>query len=404
MTTLEQTSLSPTAGRSRYLASGPEPFWLRLPHTGDERCLQAGDALVLLRHDDCMAVLRDPRFTQWNMAQVERNPDIDPRFVARRRQAFLSMEGADHQRLRRLAMVALSPTEIARHRARMRAIMDRLIDAVLPAGRMEAVAEVVRPYPLPVICGVLGVPDRDIDFFARTAEDWVRWMWGGPSAVPAALAAHDAMDAYMTELIALREQQLGDDVISGLIRAELEGERLTRDEVIHTAASLIVPGLDTTFSTLGSALYLFAQHPEQWEQLAADPACLPQAVEEVLRFAPVGPTLERIATEDTIINGLALPKDTHVVLALATVNRDPALFADPDRFDINRSPQRLHMTFGGGRHTCLGLHMARAELQEALGCLSRRITRLELDDGEVTWSAPLGFQGPRSLPLRFEAR
>ena len=397
------TSLSPTAGRSRYLASGAGPFWTRMPDWGDERTMQAGDALVLLRHDDCMAVLRDPRFTQWNMAQVERNPDIDPRFVARRRQAFLSMEGADHQRLRRLAMVALSPTEISRHRERMRAIMNRLIDRVLPAGRMEAVGEVIHHYPLPVICGVLGVPDKDIPFFAATATDWVKWMWGGPSAVPAALAAHDAMDAYMTDLIARREQDLGDDVISGLIRAELEGERLTRDEVIHTAASLIVPGLDTTFSTLGSALYLFTQHPDQWEQLAADPSLLPGAVEEILRFAPVGPTLERIATDDAVINGLTLPKDTHVVLALATVNRDPTLFPDPHRFDIQRNAQRLHMTFGGGRHTCLGLHMARAELQEALGCLSQRLARIELD-GEVAWSAPLGFQGPRMMPVRFAAR
>ncbi len=403
MSTTDVPSLSPTAGRSRYLASGPGPFWERLPDWAGERTVRAGDALVLLRADDCMAVLRDPRFTQWNMAQVERNPQIDPRFVARRRQAFLSMEGPDHQRLRRLAMVALSPTEIARHRERMRSIMDRLIDRVLPAGRMEAIGEVVMNYPLPVICGVLGVPDEDIPFFARTAHDWVQWMWGGPPAVPAALAAHDAMDDYMDRLIARRERELGDDVISGLIRAELEGERLTRAEVIHTAASLIVPGLDTTFSSLGSALYLFAQHPDQWEALAADPARLPGAVEEVLRFAPVGPTLERIANEDTEINGLPLPKDTHVVLALASVNRDPALFPDPDRFDIHRVPQRLHMTFGGGRHTCLGLHMARAELQEALGCLSRRITRLTID-GEVTWSAPLGFQGPRSLPLRFEAR
>jgi len=117
----------------------------------------------------------------------------------------------------------------------------------------------------------------------------------------------------------------------------------------------------------------------------------------------VGPTLERIATEDSVVNGLALPKDTHVVLALASVNRDPTLFPDPHRFDINRGAQRLHMTFGGGRHTCLGLHMARAELQEALGCLSQRLTRIELD-GEVTWSAPLGFQGPRSMAVRFEAR
>ncbi len=391
------------SGRSAYLASGDEPFWLRLPDTGARRTLDTGSALILLRHDDCSAVLRDARFTQWNMAQVERNPQIDPRFVARRRQAFLSMEGIDHLRLRRLAMVALTPAAMNAQRARMRSIMDRLIDPVIDAGRMDAVNDVIRHYPLPVICGVLGVPDEDIPFFARTAEDWVRWMWGGPAAVPAALAAHDAMDAYMTALIARRETALGDDVISGLIRAELEGDRLTRAEVIHTAASLIVPGLETTYSTLGSGLYLFAQHPEQWELLARDPSLIPSAVEEILRFAPVGPTLERIATEDAEIDGLRIPKDTHVVLALATVNRDPDLFPEPERFDVTRTPQRGHMTFGGGRHLCLGMHMARAELQEGLGCLVRRLTRIEID-GPVTWAAPLGFQGPRSLPVRFTAR
>ena len=391
------------SGRSAYLASGDEPFWLRLPDTGARRTLDTGSALILLRHDDCSAVLRDARFTQWNKAQVERNPQIDPRFVARRRQAFLSMEGIDHLRLRRLAMVALTPAAMNAQRARMRSIMDRLIDPVIDAGRMDAVNDVIRHYPLPVICGVLGVPDEDIPFFARTAEDWVRWMWGGPAAVPAALAAHDAMDAYMTALIARRETALGDDVISGLIRAELEGDRLTRAEVIHTAASLIVPGLETTYSTLGSGLYLFAQHPEQWELLARDPSLIPSAVEEILRFAPVGPTLERIATEDAEIDGLRIPKDTHVVLALATVNRDPDLFPEPERFDVTRTPQRGHMTFGGGRHLCLGMHMARAELQEGLGCLVRRLTRIEID-GPVTWAAPLGFQGPRSLPVRFTAR
>ncbi|HQN11037.1 MAG TPA: cytochrome P450 [Quisquiliibacterium sp.] len=393
----------PASGRAGFLAAGDTPFWLRMPEFRDRRTIDTGSALILLRPDDCAAILRDARFTQWNMAQVERNPQIDPRFVERRRQAFLSMEGLDHLRLRRLAMVALTPAAMNAQRARMRALMDRLIDPVIGAGRMDAVKDVIVHYPLPVICGVLGVPDEDIPFFARTAEDWVRWMWGGPAAVPAALAAHDAMDAYMTGLIARRAQALGDDVISGLIRAELEGDRLTREEVIHTAASLIVPGLETTYSTLGSGLYLFTQHPEQWALLARDPSLIPSAVEEILRFAPVGPTLERIANEDAQVNGLHIARDTHVVLALASVNRDPELFPDPDRFDVTRTPQRGHMTFGGGRHLCLGMHMARAELQEGLGCLVRRLARIELD-GPVTWSAPLGFQGPRALPVRFTAR
>lgn len=394
----------PASVRTSFIRKGSGPFWERMAAAGpDERVIRIGKALVLLRHEDCMTVLRDPRFTQWNFAQLERNPEIDRRFVERRRRAFLSMEGVDHQRLRRLAMVALSPAVADRHRPRMRALMDALIDAVLPDGRMEAVGDLLERYPMPVICGVLGVPAEDIPFFARTALDWTRWMYGGPAAVPAALAAHEAMDDYLTRLVESRTGFDGDDVISGLMRAESEGDRLTRDEVIHTAASLIVPGLETTFSSLGSGLYLFAQHPDQWERLAADPSLLPGAVEEILRFAPVGPTLERIANEDVEIHGLAVPRDTQVVVALAAVNRDPALFPDPDRFDITRRPQRLHMTFGGGRHTCLGLHLARAELQEALGCLSRRLTGLALT-GEPGWSIPLGFQGPRHMPMRFRAR
>jgi cytochrome P450 len=397
-------TLAPGSGRSSYVRRGDGPHWERTASADGERVMHLGDAMLLLRHEDCMAVLRDPRFTQWNFAQVERNPAIDRRFVERRRQAFLSMEGPDHQRLRRLAMVALSPQVADRHRPRMRAIMDRLIDAVLPAGRMDAVGDVLERYPMPVICGILGVPQEDIPFFAQTALDWTRWMYGGPPAVPAALAAHEAMDAYMARLVEGRAGHDGDDVISGLLRAESEGDRLTRAEVIHTAAALIVPGLETTFSSLGSGLYLFAQHPEQWEMLAADPALLPTAAEEILRFAPVAPTLERIANEDIEINGLRVPRDTQVVLAVAAVNRDPELFPDPDRFDITRRPQRmLHMSFGGGRHTCLGLHIARAELQEGLRCLSQRLTALELD-GEVGWSIPLGFQGPRKMPMRFRPR
>ena len=391
------------SARASFIRSGLGPFWERMADARGERVLQVGQALVLLRHEDCVAVLRDPRFTQWNFAQVERNPAIDRRFVERRRQAFLSMEGLDHQRLRRLAMVALSPQAMDRHRPRMRAIMNRLIDAVAPAGQMDAVGDLLEHYPMPVICGVLGVPDADVRFFSETALDWTRWMYGGPAAVPAALAAHDAMDDYIHRLVSGRQDLDGEDVISGLLRAQSDGDRLSREEVIHTAASLIIPGLETTFSSLSSGLYLFAQHPEQWEALANDPELLHGAVEEILRFAPVGPTLERIAGEDVELDGLKIPRDAHVVVALAAVNRDPRLFPDPDRFDIMRRPQRLHMTFGGGRHTCLGLHLARAELQEGLGCLSRRLTGLRLT-GEVRWSMPLGFQGPRAMPMQFRLR
>lgn len=391
------------SARASFIRSGPGPFWERMADPQGARVLHVGQALVLLRHEDCMAVLRDRRFTQWNFAQVERNPAIDRRFVERRRQAFLSMEGPNHQRLRRLAMVALSPQAIDRHRPRMRAIMDRLIDAVVDRGQIDAVADLLGHYPMPVICGVLGVPDTDIPFFSQTALDWTRWMYGGPEAVPAALAAHDAMDDYMHRLVGGRQNIDGEDVISGLLRAESEGDRLSRDEVVHTAASLIVPGLETTFSSLASGLYLFAQHPDQWESLAREASLLPGAVEEILRFAPVGPTLERIAEEDVELDGLQIARGAHVVVALAAVNRDPALFPEPDRFDITRRPQRPHLTFGGGRHTCLGLHLARAELQEALACLTRRLTALRLT-GEVRWSMPLGFQGPRALPMAFSPR
>lgn len=395
------TAISDLPTRSEFLTAGPTPFWERLPPSGGPRAVRLEGGVLLTRFEDCRQAFADRRLVQGNLAILEANPTVDPAFVARRRHAILDMEGEDHMRLRKLAMPALSPAAAELYRAHMRRIMGELIDAVADQGRCEAVAALCRPYPVPVVCAVLGVPPEDIDFFSYCAEAWTRWIRKGLAEVPAAMTAHAEMDAYLGKLVARRRSDPGEDMVTALIQAEEDGDRLSGDEIVHLIAALIVAGVDTTRYMLASALHLFASHPEAWARLARESERAPQAVEEVLRYAPVAALLRRVAADDIAFAGLALPKGTTVFISPAAANRDPDAYPDPDRFSIERDGARPHLTFAGGRKHCLGAHLARAELQEALILLARRLPGLELD-GDPVWADPLAFfQGALELPIRW---
>jgi cytochrome P450 len=388
--------------RESFIESGPEPFWLRIPQ-GHPRALDLEGGILLTSYQDCRAVLMNPVFRKANLSILQSMPDVDPRFVDRRRKAILDMEGPDHLRLRALAMPALSAARSQEWRPYMRAVMSGLLDAVEGAGACEAGASLCRPYPIPVVCAVLGVPAEQVAFFTRCAEAWTRWIREGASGVPAAMAAHDEMDDFLGELIARRRGEPSNDLVSALIRSEEEGDRLTTEEIVHLVAGLVVAGTDTTRMALGSALYLFARHPEQWRALRTDPSLVAGAVEEVLRYAPVSALLRRVANEDVNLEGLSIEAGTTVFIAPATANRDPSAYADPQLFSIRRETPRRHMTFGGGRKHCLGAHLARAELQEALLLLSARLPGLALD-GEAAWAPPRSLlQGAVTVPIRWSA-
>jgi cytochrome P450 len=190
-----------------------------------------------------------------------------------------------------------------------------------------------------------------------------------------------------------------DDLVTSLVQASEDGDRLSGTELFSMISGLVFAGYDTTRNQLGQALFTFCHHPDQWARLAAEPELAPRAVDEVMRLAGAVAGVPRATTEDVEVDGWLVPAGTVVFLSVASANRDERAFAEPLRFDITveREP---HLTFGGGPHYCLGVHLARAEMEEALRVLPRRLPDLRLD-GEPTWRTGTGISGPSKLPLRF---
>ena len=312
----------------------------------------------------------------------------------------LAIDGDDHTRVRNLVRAAFTPKAVDRHRPLMRAILDALVDPVARQGRCEFMGAVSEHYPIQVMCHVLGVPVED-------HEDFARWINAIAWSLSTELAAHrdeaewgmKLLDDYASALIADRRAHPRDDLATVLVQAEEEGDRLTDDELRSLIIGLLFAGYDTTRNQLGLALWIFAHHPEQWALLAKEPGLARRAVEEVMRFRGSVSTAPRLVAEDFEFDGYRLDAGTLLFLSTSAANHDPATYDRPDVFDITveRDPQ---LTFGGGPHFCLGAQLARAELQEALTLLARRLPGLELD-GDPKWRPNMGIFGPETLPIRF---
>lgn len=357
--------------------------------------------VIVLRHEDCQAVLRDPRLHQGIQRLQDLQQITDERFLARRGKSILTIEGDEHTRLRKLVSQAFTPRATDRLRPLMRQVIDALVDPVAPLGRTDFVAAISTPYPIPVICALLGAPAEDLERFDRWAEEILKSLgFNLRNDLPAILAAQDEMDRYMEALIERRRADPQADLLSDLIAVEQAGDRLTHAELVVMAQTIMLAGTDTTRNQLAIAVWLLAQHPDQWALLGERPELAAGAADEVLRFNGAIRSTLRIATTDIEVAGAVIPSGTMIIPSFAAANRDPQFFGDPLRFDITRTAERSHLTFGGGIHYCLGANLARAELSEALAVLARRLPGLALD-GEVTWRPPIGIQGPTALPIRF---
>jgi cytochrome P450 len=253
-----------------------------------------------------------------------------------------------------------------------------------------------------VIATVMGAPPAD----AGRLWDWSTWIQRqfGMKVLeerPQIERAVEEFYAWAAELLERRRDDPRDDLISALITARWEGDTLDDDELLNLVLNVLVGGVDTTQSQLAHALRLFAGHPEQWALLAAEPQLVPRAVEEVLRYEPITPFTARIALEDVSYRDVTFPEGTVVLVCAHTGNRDPGVYADPERFDISaeRGPAKP-LTFGAGPHYCLGANLARAELQEALGFLAPRMPGLALE-GEPQFGSIDGIYGLDVLPVRW---
>jgi cytochrome P450 len=338
------------------------------------------------------------------------------------RRNILHVNGPDHSRLRSLVNPSLSPRAVERYRPAMRGFLEGLLaQAVAASGAgaapgngevrvsCEFVEAFAKPYPSQVIATVMGAPVED----APKLHHWSNWIQRQFDAASMASemgdieVAVDEFYEYAERLVKARRNDPRDDLISMLIEAEEQGERLSDVECINLVFNVLVGGVDTTQSQLAHAVRLLAEHPEQWQRLVEDPGLASAAVEEALRFEPITPFTARILTEEVSYRDVTFPEGTVVMVCAFTGNRDLGdgedSYEQADSFDITVDRGRARaLTFGAGVHYCLGANLARVELQEGLTFLSERIRDLELD-GEPAFEGVSGIYGLSSLPLRFNA-
>jgi cytochrome P450 len=315
---------------------------------------------------------------------------------------IININGPDHSRLRKLVNPALSPRAVERYRPAMRAFMARLFPAGSGRVELDFVADIAKPYPAMVIAEVMGAPLEDAPRLHHWSN-WIQRQFDAGSLIAERAQIEQAVSefyAYEDELIAGRRSTPGQDLISALIQAESEGDKLGDDELRNLILNILVGGVDTSQSQLAHAMRLLALHPEQWRALRDDPDRLAgPAVEEALRYEPITPFTARIMVEEIEYRGVTFPTGSVVLVSAWHANRGEGT---PDSFDITaeRDAGRV-LTFGAGIHYCLGANLARAEMQEALAFLARRVGRVELA-GEPQFGTASGIYGLDSLPLRFE--
>jgi pimeloyl-[acyl-carrier protein] synthase len=354
---------------------------------------------VLTRYDDVVAVLKDPRFGREGFEQILAN------VYGEGARSMLFRDPPDHTRLRGLVSQAFTPRMIERMRSHIQDIVDRLLDRVQNANAMDVIADLAYPLPVTVICEMLGVPTDAHSGICQWSADLARSVdaIGMPTdeeVVKRGRVAQQAMLDYFSDLIPERRQTPRDDLLSLLIAAEEQGDRLSEGELLITCILLFVAGHETTVNLIGNGLLALLNHPDELAKLRADLTLLPGAVEELLRYdSPVQRTA-RITNTDVELDGRKIAKGSLVVTAIGAANRDPAHFPDPDRLDITRRDNR-HIAFGFGIHFCLGAPLARLEGQIAIDTLLRRMPGLRLVTSAPEWRESSTLRGLKRLPVTF---
>ena len=364
-----------------------------------------GALAVFGRHEDCSRILRDPRASseRGTSALAARRPEQE-----RRRRSFLSLDPPDHTRLRRLVSKAFTPRVIATLEPRISEITDELLSAARERGghEVELVSQVAYPLPVRIICEMLGVPPADHARFASWSARLVHSLQPNFGMVDEAeLAAADEagreFGEYFTELIAARRSTPGDDLLTKLIKAEDEGDRLTVEELIATAVLLLVAGHETTVGLISNAMLALLRHRDQFAAVVADPVLAAAAVEETLRYdAPVQLT-GRVAKAEMAFGDVTVREGAVMLILLAATGRDPAVFTDPDTFDITRGVKE-HLAFAAGPHFCLGAPLARLEATVALRKIAARVIAPELDEDRLAYKPNWNLRGPERLPIAYD--
>jgi cytochrome P450 PksS len=367
---------------------------------------------VLTRYDDVLAATRNTALSSARTEVFVRaqlrgcEPALAADYTRISTGMMVMKDGQEHHRLRALGNHAFTPSALRRWQSVIERVVDDLLDAALPNGRMDLIGDLAGPLPAIVIAELFGISPEDRETFHKRSMAGARFFGGAVGdPVEAARAANEAalhQERYFHDLLEQRRRRPGDDLMSLLLKGQAEG-RLTAEEVSAQCSLLLSAGHVTTMDQLGNTVLALLKNPEQWRRLRDDPALVRSAVEEGLRYDGAGQFLQRIAREDLRLRGQTIRKGDLLYLSLGAANRDPEVFPEPDRFDAGRADNRC-VAFGAGPHFCLGMTLARRELEVALGRLVRRMPRLRFDEERALRRRAdrLVLRGLESLPVRFD--
>jgi hypothetical protein len=351
----------------------------------------------IMRHADVTRVLKELKVGVRTTDGVL--PGVDESTLPRR--FMLMQDPPNHTRLRRLVSRAFTPPAIERMRRHIEDLVSGMLDRVQGRTEIDVIADLARPLPSTIICEMLGVPLQDRAAFT----DWTAHITHllapqtmSPEMRVLAGQAAGGLANYMNGLIDERRKRPGEDMLSVLIRAEEDGDKLSQEELLTQSIGLLVAGFETTIGLIGNGVRQLLLHPDELRKLQQRPELAHSAVEECLRFDGPIPATRRVLHEDAELGGQVIPKDTELFLSIASAHRDASVFSDPDRFDIERQ-HSANLAFGGGNHFCLGAHLARLEAQIAIRELVLRFPRLALVSEKPEWGESL-FRVLGRLPAR----
>jgi cytochrome P450 len=389
--------------------ANPFPFYRRLRAEAPVYRVILPDkqtAWLITRYDDVMMVLKDERFAKDKLnaltsEQAAKQPWVPAMFKPLTRN-MLDLDVPDHTRLRTLVHKAFTTRLVEQMRERIQNLTDHLMDAVQNKGHMDLIYDYALPLPTTIISEMLGVPAEDRNKFHRWSKAIVSsnmTNWGMLKAIPNVMA----FMRYIRKLIRTRRSNPQDDLVSALVQAKEADQQLNEDELVAMIFLLLVAGHETTVNLIGNGSLALMEQPDQMEKLRNDPILIKSAVEELLRYnGPLETATERFTREDVTIGGVTIPRGELVYAVIASANRDERQFADPDKLDIMREPNK-HLAFGQGIHYCLGAPLARLEGQIAINTLLRRTMDLRLAVAleKLRWRRGLVLRGLEILKVTF---
>jgi cytochrome P450 len=354
---------------------------------------QVGDlGVTVLGYDECQTVLTHPDTFSSSIYDQIMGPVMG--------RTLLELEGAEHRASRALVSPSFRTALLARWRSELvEVVVHELIDRFAPRGRAELTREFTFAFPVQVIARIMGLPRQDYVRFQRLSIELLNVVYDWECG----LAASAALKAYFTDVLAERRRNPQDDLISTLAESEIDGARLTDDEIFAFLLLILPAGVETTYRASGNLLLALLTQPALLDRLRASRGMLHGAFEEALRWEPPITTVVRRAVRDCELDGVAIPTGTNVSVSVAAANRDPTRYPDPDRFDPARK-HIAHLTFGGGPHLCLGMHLARMEATVAIDALLDRLPDLRLDpNAPPPHVVGMAFRSPAALPVEFTA-